>query len=511
MYDAIVIGSGNGGLLSALTLQKAGKRVKIFEASHNCGGVATSFVRGRFEFEVSLQELYEYGNSEVHGSLYELFEQLDLNSKISMLPISESFHIFVNDTKEEYLFPFGISNFIEQMERYVPGSSVSLQQFFAICEECNLAIGYLNEMHFQPNEEELQSHFPNFKQLLNSSLKEGLELLNMPLKAQEILSCFWIKLGVSVSKIDFVTYAIRIFSYLTYGGWVPKYRSREISMAILNEFERLGGEIDFLTSVQRVLYENSILVGVECSDGRVYQTHHVVANISPTIFCGKLLPESMGSKEIYNSSLAHQLGAKAFCVYLGLNKSVEELGLSTYQYYIFNTLNHDVVYETMKTMNLTNCVATVLNQVNPNCSDEGTTILTLTAYQFGDIFSKVVNSENYYVMKEKIANQMIESFEQATGLSILEAIEEIEIATPETFARYIGTPDGTVMGYLATGNDDFLSRLSNHENENILSNVRFCGGFGERLHGYASSYLSGATAAMKTLEDMNKEGVSNEN
>ena len=114
-------------------------------------------------------------------------------------------------------------------------------------------------------------------------------------------------------------------------------------------------------------------------------------------------------------------------------------------------------------------------------------------------------------MKEKIANQMIESFEQATGLSILEAIEEIEIATPETFARYIGTPDGTVMGYLAMGNDDFLSRLSNHENENILSNVRFCGGFGERLHGYASSYLSGATAAMKTLEDMNKEGVSNEN
>lgn len=510
MYDAIVIGAGNGGLLSALTLQKAGKRVKILEASHNVGGFATSFVRGRFEFEASLQELYEYGTKDVHGSLYELFEQLNLNQKISMVPNPESFHILIKDTKEEYVFPFGISNFMEQMERYVPGSTSSLQQFFAICEECNLAISYLNEMHWQPNEEELKTRFPNFDLFSKFSLQEGLDYLKVPFKVKELLSCFWIKLGSPTSMISFLTYATRFSSYLTYGGWIPKLRSREISMAIQSEFERLGGEIDFLSSVQRVIYENGVIQGVECSDGRIFSTHHIVSNVSPNTFYAKLLPQEFRSKEVSNMVLAHQFGAKAFCVYLGLNKSVEELGLSTYQYYVIDTLQSDKVYEQMKTMNFTNCIGTVLNQVNPNCSDSGTTILTLTAYQFGDIFSKVADSENYFSLKNIIAKQMIISFENATGVSILEAIEEIEIATPETFARYVGSPDGTAFGYFAFQDDDLLNRLSNYSNETLLSNVHFCGGFGERLHGFASSYLSGATAAMKTLEDMNKEGVSYE-
>ena len=222
MYDAIVIGAGNGGLLSALTLQKAGKRVKILEASHNVGGFATSFVRGRFEFEASLQELYEYGTKDVHGSLYELFEQLNLNQKISMVPNPESFHILIKDTKEEYVFPFGISNFMEQMERYVPGSTSSLQQFFAICEECNLAISYLNEMHWQPNEEELKTRFPNFDLFSKFSLQEGLDYLKVPFKVKELLSCFWIKLGSPTSMISFLTYATRFSCYLSDGGWIPR-------------------------------------------------------------------------------------------------------------------------------------------------------------------------------------------------------------------------------------------------------------------------------------------------
>ena len=72
-FDAIVIGAGNGGLVAALTLQKQGKKVLLLEKGRVPGGFATSFIRGRFEFEASLHELCEYGTAENKGEVYEKF------------------------------------------------------------------------------------------------------------------------------------------------------------------------------------------------------------------------------------------------------------------------------------------------------------------------------------------------------------------------------------------------------------------------------------------------------
>ena len=60
-YDAIVVGAGNGGLSTACTLAKAGKKVLLIEQHNLPGGVASSFRRGRFEFETALHELAAIG------------------------------------------------------------------------------------------------------------------------------------------------------------------------------------------------------------------------------------------------------------------------------------------------------------------------------------------------------------------------------------------------------------------------------------------------------------------
>ena len=68
-YDAVVIGAGNGGLTGALTLAKAGRKVLLLERHNVPGGCATSFVRGRFEFEVALHQLSGMGSAERPGPL----------------------------------------------------------------------------------------------------------------------------------------------------------------------------------------------------------------------------------------------------------------------------------------------------------------------------------------------------------------------------------------------------------------------------------------------------------
>nr|HPI88278.1 FAD-dependent oxidoreductase [Spirochaetota bacterium] len=63
-YDVIVIGAGNGGLTSSAMLAKGGKRVLLIEKHNVPGGCATSFRRGRFEFEVALHQLSGMGSQE---------------------------------------------------------------------------------------------------------------------------------------------------------------------------------------------------------------------------------------------------------------------------------------------------------------------------------------------------------------------------------------------------------------------------------------------------------------
>ena len=74
-YEVIVIGAGNGGLSAAATTSRGGLKTLVLERHNLPGGSATSFVRGRFEFESALHELCDLGTSERPGSVRRLFQE----------------------------------------------------------------------------------------------------------------------------------------------------------------------------------------------------------------------------------------------------------------------------------------------------------------------------------------------------------------------------------------------------------------------------------------------------
>lgn len=50
--DVIIIGSGLGGLTTAATLAKAGKKVLVLEQHNHAGGCCHTYIEKGFEFDV---------------------------------------------------------------------------------------------------------------------------------------------------------------------------------------------------------------------------------------------------------------------------------------------------------------------------------------------------------------------------------------------------------------------------------------------------------------------------
>ena len=79
------------------------------------------------------------------------------------------------------------------------------------------------------------------------------------------------------------------------------------------------------------------------------------------------------------------------------------------------------------------------NVVIPDYSPDGTCVLVINTLFSGDDW-KEVKVADYYKIKNKIAENLIDVFERKLNVSIKEHIEEIEIVTPITYINYLNSP-----------------------------------------------------------------------
>ncbi|MBS7359316.1 MAG: NAD(P)/FAD-dependent oxidoreductase [Oscillospiraceae bacterium] len=514
-YDIIVIGAGCGGLTAAACAAKKGKKVLLLERHNSPGGFASSFVRGRFEFDVSLHQLCGFSTHSNDGDVRKIFDYLGISDKINWTSINEAYRLITacsDGSRIDLTMPMGVENYINAMEMYVPGSKESLIKLFNIAEEIEQATDYFSKSESKinfKNAKHILKNYGNFLRTATYSVNDVLNAIGMPKKAQEIFTAYWIYLGVDCDRLSFTHYISMVYSYLKYGAVVPTLRSYEISMALAGVIEDNGGEIRYNSHVSRIVVKDSKATGVILKSGEKIYSEHIICNCSPTTVYGKMIKSKDVPEGALKRTNARTFGARGACLYLGLNRSPEDLGIDSYSYFITDTSDSVKQYNLMKSIETNNAQATVcLNVANPNCSPRGTTILCMTTLYTDDCWANI-EPDQYFMEKDMLAARLIANFENSTGITIHNSIEELEVATPATFARYTNTPQGTVYGYYGDDWDGVIPRILAESSENEIKGLRFCGGWGVQLSGMSSSIATGRNSAFATLNDIEEEKEEN--
>ena len=502
-YDVIVIGAGNGGLYAGAFTAKNGLKTLIVEKHNIPGGSATSFVRGRFDFETSLHELCNLGTAENPGGVMKLFQAVGADVEWAT-NMEESFRLIIPEEGIDAAMPCGVREFVGALEQQVPGSAPVMMQLIPVGQMCVEAYSFMDDPSCTP--ELLQEKYPDFFKYAGHSFNEVMDAFGMPEKAKAILGTYWCYLGANLDELDFAIYIRMLLGYLAYGAGMPKYRSHEISLALEKVVRDNGGEIWYNTEVDKILVKDGKAYGVVIGD-QEFEASHIVSNAYPAAAYGKMIDPAEVPERARKLVNSRRRGLSFCMVYLGMNKSMEELGFTHYSNFISPSSDTRKVQESATDTYeysgyvIINC----LNKALPGCTPEGTCQLMLTTPYFGTGWDNVTE-EMYEKLKNDTARKMIEHCEQVLGISITPYIEEIVIATPMTFARYLNTPGGTPYGYQVTPSDSFIQRGIVNNDEQFIKDLYFVGAASKYGDGYSSAYLSGFDAGKNIIRAEREKG-----
>lgn len=495
-YDVIVVGAGNGGLAAAANTAKAGLKTLVLEKHNLPGGCATSFRRGRFEFEPSLHELCSVGTKERPNTVYKVFD--DLGAKVDWQYEHNIFRAIVKgENGYDVTLKAGIDAFCQSVDDAVPGCKENVRAYLDLKPKIAAAIDYIYATKGHPNGLVMLLKHADFMRTAGHSVEEVMTALGIPKQAQDLINTYWGYLGVPTDELNAMHFLNMLYDYVVDGAAMPHHRSHELSLSLVDVIQKNGGEVWYNSEVTQLLYkEDGSVAGVVANGERLY-AKEVISNVIPhnmfNMSDTSKIPE-------HNLKLANarEFGISVATVYLGLDCTTDELGMKDYTVFIMGDSDPRTQYNTRLEdgLYIVNC----LNNVVPDSSPEGTCTLFFTIPVFGHDVPQELKPEDYKKYKNSLAKKYIEDAERVLGISILPHIEEISVATPVTFARYLGTPEGTIYGYKLSGWDNLMARTAGEKADYAIPGLSFCGGHYIRGDGYSCSYIMGDTIGKRVAK-----------
>lgn len=494
-YDVVVIGAGNGGLTAAARLAKEGVSVLLLERHNIPGGCATSFCRGRFEFEVALHQLSGLGPPENPGPLRRHLDALGVLDKLEFVHAVDLYRLqLVPDRLDITLRP-DRDEVIAELSRHFPQEKEAIKRYFDLIYTYfpeSIGAFYLKDPEASPEKYPLY-----FKYGLRSAQEVLDEFFEDPM-LKFALSPYWGYIGLPPRLMAFDYMAAMFFGFIEFKPYHLKGGSQALSNALADCVISNGGTVRYNCAAEKILVSNGAVRGVITENGDEIATRYVVSNASKIATYLELIDAEQVPDAVINELRQSSVAQSGFVLFMGLDCDPGDVGFTESTNFVVGETDPDRSYEKMRDLDIDErdtLVVSCYDLRDPSFSPEGASQVAVVTLKYGDPWLSVPPRQ-YVSEKYRVADNMLRVVEMAYP-DIRKHIEEFEVATPLTFMRYLGHPRGSIYGF-----DHFVknSDLFVPSTPHIKGLFGVGGWFG--LCGFQPTLESGVRAARAILKKM---------
>uniref|UniRef100_A0A8C8JX28 All-trans-retinol 13,14-reductase n=1 Tax=Oncorhynchus tshawytscha TaxID=74940 RepID=A0A8C8JX28_ONCTS len=477
--DAIVIGSGIGGLGVAVLLAKVGKRVLVLEQHDRAGGCCHTFTEKGFEFDVGIHYI---GDLLEHKPFRCMLDQLT-NGQLQWEPLDNPFDQVVlgpPGNRRTYPIYSGRNRFPDELKKLFPGEEAAIDEYMRLVKVWYAYkalppghnIWFLGLLKLIPVPlakflvyTGLANRLSFFFRMASRSVTEVVNELTKNNDLRVIFSYIFGTYGNMPKEASFSMHSLMVCHYLT-GAWYPIGGASEIAYHMIPIVEKAGGAVLVRAPVNRILFnDNKEAIGVSVMKGQEEIHVHapmVISNAGIFNTYQRLLPKELQDMPAIQKQLGMMKnGAGGLSIFLGLTGTKEDLGLKADNYWIFTEHNMDELVETYLKGNREESAKSVpiLFVASPSAKDPtwedrspGKSTLSLVSFANYEWFEewkddKVTNrGTDYKELKQIFCDSILEVVMSVFPKITRDKVEFIEAGTPITNTHYIGAPKGEIYG-----------------------------------------------------------------
>jgi len=495
-YDVIVIGAGNAGLTSAAYLAKRGVKVLVLERHNVPGGSATSFCRGRFEFEVSLHQICGIGTETAPGPLRNLFERIGVLDKLEFLQMDDLYNFLYLPEKRSITLPPDMGEITSLLQGLFPREKEGIKGYMDLLGKVAydvISVQYLGDP------EASREKYPDYFKYILKTAQEVLDSFIKDPVLKSVLAAYWGYLGLPPDRLGFSDLALMFRAYCDFKPQHFKGGSQALSNAIADSILENGGSIRYNCAAKKIVTKNGVVQGVITEAGDEITCRFVVSNSSKISTYSELMDPDDVPESIKAEMRQTTVAMSSVILYLGFSAEPEEVGFKETTNFMVGTTDNELAYKSMKTLDISEndfSAISCYDLIDTGFSPEGTCQAMALTTKYADPWLKVPPAQ-YADTKYQCADSLLSVMENFFP-DMRKHIEEIEIATPLTFMRYLGTPGGTFYGFDGNIKDSELFLPNNSGVPGLYNTGAWVG-----MPGFQPTLESGVATARSIIKALN--------
>ncbi|MBN1408269.1 MAG: NAD(P)/FAD-dependent oxidoreductase [Calditrichaceae bacterium] len=494
--DVVIIGGGLGGLSAGAYLSQQGFNVTLIEEQPQVGGFAIAFNRDGFTFDVALHAIPACAPNQ---PFYDILSRLQIADDLKFIKLNNAFNVYLGDYN--FLIPNSFSDFFQKLITEFPEEKQGLTQLKTYLEKYGRLYYDVVEGNSTPYKIFTQ-FIPRIPDFLKNSRLSTDDFLNNYSKNEKVKALLYqaaVFFGEPMAGFPAINFIIMFYLLFTSGMYTIHGGGQALTNALKNKMLKHKAKILTSHRIKAINIDNRLAKKVFLDDDREINCKTIIANVN-TPYLIKNLIKSDSIPEMYGQLVeSFKPSLSILQMHLGLNCTVEEIGVKHYLNIFFPNENIDFAMSRQNNSTMLEGYSIIAPGINyEDKKSNNRRILSIVGGVSGQEWIGL-DKAIYNNLKFKITEQILNKLEILFP-NLRKHIKTVNLATPHTFQRYTQNPNGAILGFKAERSKHRMLLKLNHF---PIKNIFLANAWTNRLGGFMQTLKSGLIAGQKSIKYLN--------